>query len=185
MARNRRDIDSTQKRNEIVAAARRLFSDAGYEATGMARIAAEAEVAPNTLYWYFKDKDALLVAILDELVAEALQEYSGVVTRPLDQQLLWLLDKLDQTAGFVSTVHSRMTISTTIHVWHERFHQMLEALMVSQLALHGMQEEERVPAARIAMFVMEGLLSHHAGDPVQRETVAAMLVSRLLPAGKV
>src|SRR5690606_41385915 len=114
--------------------------------------------------------------------AEALQECSGVVTRTLDQQLLWLLDKLDHTAGFVSTVHSRMTISTTIHVRHERFHQMLEALMVSQLALHGLPEAARVPAARIAMFVMEGLLSHHAADPVQRDTVAATPVSRFRPA---
>lgn len=183
MARNRRDIDAVEKRNEIIIVARRLLMDAGYDATSMARIASEARVAPNTLYWYFKDKDALLVAILDELVTEALQEYSRVANLPLVQQLLWMLEKFDQTAGFVTTVHARMMLSPTIHAWHERFHQLLEALIMAQLAIHGLPEEERAPAARIVLFVMEGLLSHHAGEPVEREAIAALLVSRVLPAG--
>lgn len=183
MARNRRDIDSTQKRNEIVVAARRLFSEAGYEATSMARIASEARVAPNTLYWYFKDKDALLVAILDELVTEALQEYSRLANQALVKQLLWMLEKFDQTAGFVATVHARMALSPTIHAWHERFHQWLEALVMTQLAIHGLPEGERAPAARIVLFVMEGLLSHHAGNRTEREAIASLLVSRVLSTG--
>ncbi|MEZ5508867.1 MAG: helix-turn-helix domain-containing protein [Gammaproteobacteria bacterium] len=185
MARNRRDIDAVEKRNEIVIVARRLLMDAGYDATSMARIASEARVAPNTLYWYFKDKDALLVAILDALVTEALQEYSRVASLPLVSQLLWMLEKFDQTAGFVTTVHARMTLSSTIHAWHERFHQLLEALIMTQLAIHGLPDRERAPAARIVLFVMEGLLSHHAGEPVEREAIASLLVSRVLPAGNV
>jgi len=181
MARNRRDTDTTQKREEIVAAARNSFLADGYEASGMARIAAEAGVAPNTLYWYFEDKDALLIAVLDELVGEALAEYADAQSRPLDAQLLWLLGKFDAAPGLVTTVHARLPLSPAVHAWHERFHQAVEALVSAELALRGVPEHERAPAARIAMFVVEGLLSHHAGDPSERAAIAALLTSRIAP----
>lgn len=181
MARNRRDLDPGQKREEIVAAARRLFLADGYEATAMARIAAEAGVAPNTLYWYFDDKDELLIAILDGLVAEALGEFATVQSQPLDAQLLWLLAKLDAAPGLVNTVHARLAVSPAIHAWHERFHAMVEALVVARLSQRGVAKAERAPMARIALFVVEGLLSHHAGQPADRTAIATLLVSRLLP----
>ena len=61
MARNKRPQAADEKRAEIVAAARRLFIDAGYSATSMSRLAKEAGVAPNTIYWYFGDKDDVLI----------------------------------------------------------------------------------------------------------------------------
>lgn len=179
MARNRRDIDSTQKRDEIVAAARRLFLADGYDATGMARVAAAAGVAPNTLYWYFDDKDDLLIAILDELVVDALREYAQVQQQPLDAQLLWLLAKFDAAPGLVNTVHARLQAAPAIHAWHERFHRMVEAMVIAQLAQARMPEAERLPAARIAMFVVEGLLSHHAGDAAARADIARLLAMSL------
>jgi len=182
MARTRREQDAGAKRDAIVAAARRLFLAEGYDATGMAHIARAAGVAPNTLYWYFDDKDALLITLLDELVAEALAEYAGVQALPLDEQLLWLLAKFDAAPGMVSTVHARLAVSPGLREWHERFHAMVEALVMALLAAHGVPEAERQPAARIAMFVVEGLLSHHAGPPDERKTIAALLAARMLPA---
>lgn len=184
MARNRRDIDSSEKRAQIIAAARRLFLADGYEATGMARIAAEAGVAPNTLYWYFADKDALLIEILDARVGEALQAFPAVQSRPLDAQLLWLLEQLEAVPGLVNTVHARLAVSPALNAWHERFHAMVEAMVIAQLARAGMPEPERPAAARIALFVVEGLLSHHAGPRADRAAVAALLASRLAPAHK-
>ena len=86
MARTRTEIDSQKKREEIINAARLLILSEGYEATGMTRIAQQAGVAPNTLYWYFKDKDELLLVILDELVNEALHEYFNLQAQPLEHK---------------------------------------------------------------------------------------------------
>ena len=63
MARNKRLQDREEKQKEIMSAARTLFLNEGYEATSMSRIANIAGVAPNTIYWYFKDKDELLVRL--------------------------------------------------------------------------------------------------------------------------
>jgi AcrR family transcriptional regulator len=179
MARTRTEIDSQKKREEIINAARFLILSEGYEATGMTRIAQQAGVAPNTLYWYFKDKDELLLVILDELVNEALHEYFNVQGQSLEQQILWLLTKFDAVPNIITTVHARMNISQTIQEWHQRFHFMLESLMVNQLILKGLDQVEANAAAKITMFVIEGLLSHHAGDPAERGSIVKFLVSRL------
>jgi len=65
MARNKRVQDREQKQQEIINAAYLLFLAEGYDETSMSRIAVEAQVAPNTIYWYFKNKDELLVNILN------------------------------------------------------------------------------------------------------------------------
>ena len=179
MAKNRREIDSEHKRQEILLAARQLLLAEGYDATSMSRLAKEAGVAPNTLYWYFKDKDELLIAILDELVAEALAEYLSVQAQSLDKQLLWLLDKFDAVPHVITTVHNRMNFAESIKTWHQSFHFMLESLVVNQLMLHGLKQEECVIAAKIATFVVEGLLSHHAGDASERATIAKFLISKI------
>ena len=70
MPRNRRPQDREEKRAEIVVAARRLFVEEGYDAASMTRIARDAGVVSNTLYWYFQDKDSILIAVLDAVLAD-------------------------------------------------------------------------------------------------------------------
>lgn len=52
------------KRELIVAAARKLFLEAGYGATSMDAIAAEAGVSKRTVYSHFKNKESLFAAIM-------------------------------------------------------------------------------------------------------------------------
>jgi len=54
-----------------VSAARRLFSRNGYGATTLAAIAAEAEVAVQTVYATFGTKRAILSALIDSMEAQA------------------------------------------------------------------------------------------------------------------
>ena len=62
MPRNRQDRSREEKSAEIVAIARRLFLENGYEGTTMAAIAREAGIATNVVHWYFATKDELFVA---------------------------------------------------------------------------------------------------------------------------
>jgi TetR/AcrR family transcriptional regulator, regulator of autoinduction and epiphytic fitness len=170
MPRNHRDVDSAQKREAILAVASRVFQTEGYDGTGMARIASDAGVAPNTLYWYFDDKDALLVAILDRMIEEASREYADVRTKPLHEQLSWVLAQFEKSPALIATVHARVPVSPAVRDWHDRFHQAMEALALDQLADSGIPEAERPLAARLGTFVFEGLLSH-PGGPAEAEAV--------------
>lgn len=55
----------TPTRERLVEAARELFLAKGYEATGTAEILREAKVNSGSLYYFFKSKEALLLAVLE------------------------------------------------------------------------------------------------------------------------
>lgn len=54
------------RREQILAAALRVFADRGYEATRISDIAAEAGVAYGLVYHYFGSRDAILDAVFHE-----------------------------------------------------------------------------------------------------------------------
>jgi AcrR family transcriptional regulator len=56
-------------RETVLAAARRIADDEGVDRLTMRRLAGELGVTPNALYTYVPDKDALLDALLDDLLA--------------------------------------------------------------------------------------------------------------------
>ncbi|BCH10826.1 TetR family transcriptional regulator [Mesorhizobium sp. 131-3-5] len=55
----------SDKRQHVVETAYALFKRAGFHATGIDRIIAEADVAKMTMYRHFPSKDELIVAVLD------------------------------------------------------------------------------------------------------------------------
>lgn len=57
---------ASNKRQHIVETAYRLFRRAGFHATGIDRIIAEAGIAKMTMYRNFPSKDELIVAVLDD-----------------------------------------------------------------------------------------------------------------------
>jgi AcrR family transcriptional regulator len=148
----------------------------------MAQIATAAGVAPNTLYWYFDDKDALLVAALERLFRVAQTEYTEVRSKPLHARLLWMLAQIERIPDLVATVHARAPVSAAVRAWHEGFHRTLEASVADDLAHRGVPKAEREFAARTAMFVLEGLLSHPNGSAAEREGMLRY-VAKLLARG--
>jgi AcrR family transcriptional regulator len=65
-------------RREILDAASAEFASAGYEQLSMRKLAAQLGCAPGTLYLYFRDKDELLRAVVDESFAELLRTLKAI-----------------------------------------------------------------------------------------------------------
>jgi AcrR family transcriptional regulator len=175
MPRNKRLQDRNEKCNEIIDAARQLFLQQGYDATSMTRLAQAAGIAPNTIYWYFKDKDEVLVAVLNSELTIRMQAYfTHVFVNPIDR-LLWVVDQFEVTGKLVSVVHARANSSPTIDTWHQRFHQMTEAL--SRLEMQNMD----IPAEKIDSlmliwtFSIEGMLVHSLSQQQKYDICQAML----------
>ena len=68
-ASNARRKIGSDTRLRILHAADHVFAEHGYQAATMARIAARARVAPQTLYFFFKNKPLLLRALIAQAVA--------------------------------------------------------------------------------------------------------------------
>jgi AcrR family transcriptional regulator len=83
----RRLREKTELREEILAAARKIFMQEGFEALTMRRVADEIEYSPTTIYLHFKDKSELVRAICDELfggLVKRLEELGKKHTDPLE-----------------------------------------------------------------------------------------------------
>ena len=65
------------RRDEILIAAKELFLREGYEATTIRRIADVVGVSAPALYLYFKDKDAIMLALCDQTFASLIEVMDG------------------------------------------------------------------------------------------------------------
>ncbi|RJP23032.1 MAG: MerR family transcriptional regulator [Deltaproteobacteria bacterium] len=63
-------ITSSEKRDEIITSAIKLFIEKGLGKTSMDDIAAEAHIGKGTLYRYFKDKNELFIECADTIFYE-------------------------------------------------------------------------------------------------------------------
>ncbi|MFD9549084.1 TetR/AcrR family transcriptional regulator [Nocardia salmonicida] len=184
MPRNRRPQDREEKREEIIAAAQRLFIADGFESASTARIAESAGVTVNTIYWYFQNKDELLIAVLDRILAEALATYAEIDGVSLNERLLWVVDQLEQLHGLVNTVHSRVTASPAIDVWHAGFHHVADALFADNLRAAGVTETDLTAMSAIGTFVIEGLLTHKRDDADKRAVIDLLVRSLTAASGR-
>ncbi len=162
MAKTMRGFTSEQKRATIVDAARTLFTTQGFEATSMAEVAARANVAPNTIYWYFANKDALLLATLDQLVMQAQAQYLEMAAQPFAAKVDWLIEQFTQLGNLVGVVHGRVAVSDSVRVWHDHFHLQTTAFFVQRLRDRGASASHAEAVVSIAFFLMEGLATHTA-----------------------
>jgi len=66
-AARRRQRERTERLGTILAAAENYFAREGYNKTRIERIADRAEVSVGTVYFYFKNKEDLLIQLLDTI----------------------------------------------------------------------------------------------------------------------
>jgi AcrR family transcriptional regulator len=59
----RKERERERRRQQIIVAAKRVFSEKGFTRATMEDIAHEAELSPGTLYLYFKNKDELYASL--------------------------------------------------------------------------------------------------------------------------
>ena len=159
--------DREEKRQELIAAASRLFIEDGYEATSMAKLADAAGVSGNTIYWYFADKDDVFIAVLDAVMEDAWADYQDVVERPLEERLLWVVRQLRTMHRLVTTLHARIGRSPALNTWHDNFHEMAEGLWRSTLEQAGATGVSLDAEVKIGVFAIEGLLTHELDEQQQ------------------
>ncbi len=61
--KERKEREKERRRQQIIVAAKRIFSAKGFNKATMEDIAEEAEISPGTIYIYFKNKDELYASL--------------------------------------------------------------------------------------------------------------------------
>jgi len=103
------------KRRQIIEGARRVFLAQGFDAASMGAIAREAGVSKGTLYVYFKSKEDLFEAIVeDECRQQAEQIFTFDRTAAIESELSRLgvdLSRFLSRPGGVSSVRTIIAIA--------------------------------------------------------------------------
>lgn len=67
---DRASVARTERRRQILEAAKLVFADAGYHGASIGAIIERAAIARGTFYLYFESKEAVFGALLDEAMTE-------------------------------------------------------------------------------------------------------------------
>ena len=87
-AKERRDRERTETRDKILAAARDMFAEEGYDAVTMRAIADRIEYTPTALYHHFESKQALLTELCErDFIALARQFAQAAEKDPVERIL--------------------------------------------------------------------------------------------------
>jgi AcrR family transcriptional regulator len=80
--------EGREGRDELLAAALRVFARRGYTQAGVDEIAAEAGYSKGALYWHFSGKEDLLQALLEERIDAPMREKVALLeSAPTDQDM--------------------------------------------------------------------------------------------------
>jgi TetR/AcrR family transcriptional regulator len=129
-------------RAEILAAAERHFAERGFEAARLEDIAADVGIRRAAIFYYFRDKEELYAAVLDEIFdtgLAALPSHGSVVER-LEASLI----------GWIDYVARRPSVARLI---------LREAASAQPGAPSPLAQRGRAPVERFRALIDEGLAS--------------------------
>ena len=70
-----RPSNKEQRRAQIVTALLRVMSESGYEKASIQSIAKQAELSPGLVHYHFKNKQEILIELVEVIYAKAWQRY--------------------------------------------------------------------------------------------------------------
>ncbi|BBH19186.1 TetR family transcriptional regulator [Paenibacillus baekrokdamisoli] len=110
------------KKDKIIVAAIKCFSEKGYRGTSIQDIADSLGIAKGSMYFYFKSKDDLLQSIckhyLEAIVkqAQAVAESSLLPKEKLAKLIILSYEQYERNQGFISTlIQERFDIKDELH----------------------------------------------------------------------
>ncbi len=189
-ARSRATVDA------IVGAAARVLARRGYAGTTTNHIAAKAGVSIGSFYEYFRDKDAVVRAVLDRHLAEGEALFAArssayaqdALTRPLREVLGWLvqafLDFHADDPRLHRVLSTEVPRSAAIERRVRRLEEQIVDLLAALFAAHpAARARDPRRSAQLCVQVVDALahrwIIDDAGQPVDAGSLARELTDLL------
>lgn len=74
----RRRVDGEASKQRILEAATEIAAERGYEGTSIGLVSERSGLPASSIYWHFKDKDALIAAVIDHSFTTWLAQAGGI-----------------------------------------------------------------------------------------------------------
>jgi AcrR family transcriptional regulator len=181
--------DPLSVREVILHEAARLFVASGYSGLSMREIATAAGVSKAALYYHFRDKEALFLAILtrnlehiEQMLAEARQ--APTTRRQVEQMIQAIFDRAPEQRAIIRLASQEMghlsleARAEFNRFYHEKFIGQVEAILSAGIA-HG---ELRPMDPSLATWLLLGMMypffyPAHAGEMSTPDAATALMVS--------
>ncbi|MCL4560629.1 MAG: TetR/AcrR family transcriptional regulator [Chloroflexi bacterium] len=192
---SRRDRRIQRKRQEILAAATRIFAQKGYAAATTKDIANEADIGESTLYSYFASKRDILIAIAKEtgeVFDRKFQEARGLENRAALVELLEnAMDIFTERLDFTRTLVAEAWIDDEIFENYvmlrlKTIELLIEAFITDRVSSGVFRPVEPGLGARAVMGMFAGIVipvlrgNEAPFTPEKRHQIAQDVVDVLL-----
>src|SRR6516225_9461305 len=174
-------------RDEILKAATDLFATRGFHETSMAEVARVARVSKALIFWHFKSKEELFVAVLGKLFEPYVIDFAeeaGVLDEKaqllklIESYLLFVRENASSIRFFVAQIlhdeTTKVSLSNQVLALYESYRTLVTDL-IGRAQAKGMCTRRFPPTAAAAFLLaaLNGLLLSHmflGGRPVDLET---------------
>ncbi|MFO7707523.1 MAG: TetR/AcrR family transcriptional regulator [Desulfobacterales bacterium] len=127
----RKEREKERRRQQIMVAAKRVFSENGFSKATMEDIAQEAELSPGTLYLYFKNKEELYASLSLRILQYLLlriEHVNAVKGSGPDQKLKQLMEAMYDVYEF-----DPLTIINMFHLQSSETLKNLSPQLLSEI----------------------------------------------------
>lgn len=157
----RKEREKERRRQQIIVAAKRVFSEKGFNKATMEDIAQEAELSPGTLYLYFRNKEELYASLSLRIL-----QYLHIRVEHVNKEQLDPEQKLDVLIEAMYDVYAFDPL-ILINMFHLQSSETLKNL--SDKLMAEIEDLSRKSIGAIASVFEEGI---QAGVFIDRHPVA-------------
>ena len=162
--REPRQKRAIEKKQSIIKASYKLFSDKGYYQTNTVEIAQEAGVSTGIVYSYFQDKKDILIEVVKFYITSLLEQFHPLLSTPI------------KPTALAATIEQFVDISIVSHTMNVEAHNEFLALtlleqdirtlfnifevdllskLYDQLSAAGVSKTNLLEKVRISYFIVE------------------------------
>lgn len=171
----------------ILNSAIKVFSKKGFEAARMEDIAKTAKLSVGGVYWYYKSKEEIIIAIMEQLIDKdvkdlrALLEAEGSVRARLEAYISLSIEAGQEyipiTYELYSLAHRNAKVKNHIRTFLQTYHSVLEQFIQQGINRREFKSVNAREAALTLASLYEGTLELTMLDPERVDAKKTLLSS--------
>ncbi len=173
---------SEKRKNQILDAAMKTFSEVGFHKARMSDIADTSGLSKGSLYWYFDSKDSIILNLLEKFFGPELNDLKTLLTdsRSAEDRLGIYVDRVSDDMvsmlkwmplihDFIALAFRKEPVRKAISSYYQRHLEILLSLIQQGLDSGEFQADSAMEASIAIGSILEGTILLWVYDPSQIE----------------
>jgi len=173
---------SEKRKNQILEAAMKTFSEMGFHKARMSDIADTSGLSKGSLYWYFDSKDSIILNLLEKFFEPELNDLKALLTdsRSAEDRLGIYVDRVSDDMvsmlkwmplihDFIALAFRKEPVRKAISSYYQRHLEILLSLIQQGLDSGEFQADSAMEASIAIGSILEGTILLWVYDPSQIE----------------